>query len=111
MTQSNGQAGTQRPNKQDRSRPMNALIDKTKNLEQTQAMQTLAPTPYTKEQTPTQHNNPRTQFLNNNRNDNIQIFLQGFTPTASTNYSLWKTIKITKQITKSSPSQWVAQGT
>jgi hypothetical protein len=30
-------------------------------LEQTQTTKTLAPTPYIKEQTPTQHSNPRTQ--------------------------------------------------
>jgi hypothetical protein len=34
------------------------FIDKTKNLGHTQM---LAPTPNTKEQTPTQHSNPRTQ--------------------------------------------------
>jgi hypothetical protein len=37
------------------------FIDKTKSLGQTQATQTLAPTPNTKEQMPTQHSNPRTQ--------------------------------------------------
>jgi hypothetical protein len=61
MTQSNGLAGTQRLKKQAHSRPMNAFTDKTKNLGQTQTMQTLAPTPYIKEETPAQHSNPRTQ--------------------------------------------------
>jgi hypothetical protein len=37
------------------------FIDKTKNFGQTQDKQTLAPTPNTKEQTPTQHSNPGTQ--------------------------------------------------
>jgi hypothetical protein len=43
------------------------------------------------------------QLINNNRNHNIQTFLQGLTPAASTDYSLWKAIKKTKQIMKSSP--------
>jgi hypothetical protein len=51
------------------------------------------------------------QLLNNNRNDNIQTFLQDLTPTASIKYSLWKAIKMTKQITESSPPLWMAQGT
>jgi hypothetical protein len=38
------------------------FTDKTKkNLGQTQNTQTLAPTPYIKEQTPAQRSNPRTQ--------------------------------------------------
>jgi hypothetical protein len=35
------------------------------------------------------------RLLNNNRNHNIQTFLQGLTPTAPTDYSLWKAIKKT----------------
>jgi hypothetical protein len=43
------------------------------------------------------------QLLNNNKNDCIQIFLQGLTPTKSTDYSLWKVIKKIKQAKKPSP--------
>jgi hypothetical protein len=51
------------------------------------------------------------QLLNNNRNYSIQTFLQGLTPTASTDYSLWKAIKKTKEITKSPPPLRTTQGT
>jgi hypothetical protein len=41
--------------------------------------------------------------LNNNKNDCIQTFLQGITPTESIDYSLWKvTLKI-KLVKKTSP--------
>jgi hypothetical protein len=51
------------------------------------------------------------QLLNNNKNDCIQIFLQGLTPTESTNYSLWKVTKKIKQIKKPSPPLTTSQGT
>jgi hypothetical protein len=38
-------------------------------------------------------------LLNNNKNDCIQTFLQGPTPTESTVYSLWKGTKKIKQVT------------
>jgi hypothetical protein len=42
----------------------------------------------------------------NTKNSNIQTFLHGLTPTASTNYSLWKTTKKLKPVTQtSSPIQ------
>jgi hypothetical protein len=37
------------------------------------------------------------------KNDSIQTFLQGLTPTDSTDYSLWKVTKKIKQTTKFSP--------
>jgi hypothetical protein len=43
------------------------------------------------------------QLLNNNKNDCIQTFLQGLTPTESIDYSLWKAAKKIKQIKKPSP--------
>jgi hypothetical protein len=43
------------------------------------------------------------QLLNNNKNDCIQTFLQGHTPTESIAYSLWKATKKIKQVKKSSP--------
>jgi predicted deacetylase len=43
------------------------------------------------------------QLLNNNKNDCIQTFLQGLTPTESTDYSLWKVTKKIKQVKKPSP--------
>jgi hypothetical protein len=44
-----------------------------------------------------------TQLLNRNKNDCIQTFLQGLTPTESTGYSLWKETKKIKQFKKPSP--------
>jgi hypothetical protein len=44
------------------------------------------------------------QLPNNNKNVCIQTFLQGLTPTESTDYSLWKATKKIKQVKKSSPS-------
>jgi hypothetical protein len=40
------------------------------------------------------------ELLNNNKNDSIQIFLQGLTPTESTDYSLWKATKKLKHVKK-----------
>jgi hypothetical protein len=45
------------------------------------------------------------QLLNNNKNYCIQTFLQGLTPTKSTDYSLWKATK------KPSPPLRTSQGT
>jgi hypothetical protein len=45
-----------------------SFIDKTKNLGQTQ---TLAPTTYTKDQTPTQHSNLRTQQYQKRQHSNL----------------------------------------
>jgi hypothetical protein len=41
--------------------------------------------------------------LLNNKNDCMQTFLQGFTPTESTDYSLWKATKKIKHVKKPSP--------
>jgi hypothetical protein len=51
------------------------------------------------------------QLLCKNRNDCIQTFLQGLTPTESTDYSLWKVIKKIKQVKKPSPLPRTSQGT
>jgi hypothetical protein len=51
------------------------------------------------------------QLLNTKKNDSIQTFLQGLTPTDSTVYSLWKVTKEIKQIAKSSPPLRTPQGT
>jgi hypothetical protein len=51
------------------------------------------------------------QHLNKNKNDYIQTFLQGLTPTESTDYSLWKAIKKIKQVKKPSPWLRTSQGT
>jgi hypothetical protein len=51
------------------------------------------------------------QLLNTKKNDSIQTFLQGLTPTDTTNYSLWKVTKKIKWITKSSPPLRTPQGT
>jgi hypothetical protein len=50
------------------------------------------------------------QLLNNNKNDCIQTFLQGLTPTESTDYSLWKATKKMKQVKKPPPLR-TSQGT
>jgi hypothetical protein len=50
------------------------------------------------------------QVLNTKKNDSIQTFLQGLTPTDATD-SLWKVTKKIKQITKSSPPLRRPQGT
>jgi hypothetical protein len=42
------------------------------------------------------------ELLNNDRNDYIQTFLQGFTPTESTDNSLWKAPMKLKQVKKTS---------
>jgi hypothetical protein len=51
------------------------------------------------------------QLLNNNNNDFIQTFLQGLTPTESTDYSLWKETKKMKQVKKPSTPLRTSQGT
>jgi hypothetical protein len=51
------------------------------------------------------------QLLNNNKNDCIETFLQGLTPTESTDYSLWKATKKIKQVKKPSPPLRTSQGT
>jgi hypothetical protein len=51
------------------------------------------------------------QLLNRNKNYCIQTFLQGLTPTESTDYSLWKAIKKIKQVKKPSPPLRTSQGT
>jgi hypothetical protein len=51
------------------------------------------------------------QLLNNNKNDCIQTFLQGLTPTESTDYSLCKATKKIKQVKKPSPPLRASQGT
>jgi hypothetical protein len=50
-------------------------------------------------------------LLNNNENDCIQTFLQGLTPTESTDYSLWKATKRIKQVKKPSPPLRTSQAT
>jgi hypothetical protein len=42
------------------------------------------------------------QLLHEHKNFNIRSFLQGLTPTASTDYSLWKTTKKLKPVTQTS---------
>jgi hypothetical protein len=51
------------------------------------------------------------QLLSNNKNYCIQTFLQGHTPTESTDYSLWKVTKKIKQVKKPSPPLRTSQGT
>jgi hypothetical protein len=51
------------------------------------------------------------KLLNNNKNDCIQTFLQGLTPTESTDYSLWKATNKIKQVKKSSPPLRTSQRT
>jgi hypothetical protein len=51
------------------------------------------------------------QLLNNNKNYCIQTFLQRFTQTEFTDYSLWKATKEIKQAKKSSPPLRTSQGT
>jgi hypothetical protein len=46
------------------------------------------------------------QLLNKNKNDCIQTFLQGLTPTESTDYSLWKATKKIKQPLRTSQGSW-----
>jgi hypothetical protein len=50
-----------------------------------------------------------TQLLNN-KNDCIQTFLQGLTPTESTDYSLWKATKKIKHVKEPSPPLRTSQG-
>jgi hypothetical protein len=50
------------------------------------------------------------QLLSNNKIDCIQIFLQGLTPTESTDYYPWKVTKEIKQVKKPSPLR-SSQGT
>jgi hypothetical protein len=58
-----------------------------------------------------QDQHTQTQFLNKNKNDCIQTFLQGLPPTESTDYSLWKATKKIKQGKRPSPPIRTSQGT
>jgi hypothetical protein len=51
------------------------------------------------------------QLLHQHKNANIQKFLHGLTPTASTVYSLWKTTKKLKTVTQPSVPIRTSQGT
>jgi hypothetical protein len=51
------------------------------------------------------------QLLHQHKNANIQTFLHGLTPTASTDYSLWKTTKKLKTVTQPSLPIRTSQGT
>jgi hypothetical protein len=51
------------------------------------------------------------QFLHDHKNYNIQTFLNGLTPTASTEYSLWKTTKRLKAVTQTFTPLRTPQGT
>jgi hypothetical protein len=51
------------------------------------------------------------QLLHDHKNYNIQTFLNGLTPTASTHYSLWKTTKRLKTVTQTSTPLRTTQGT
>jgi hypothetical protein len=53
------------------------------------------------------------QLLNNNKNDCIRTFIQGFTPSESTDsfHPLWKATKKIKQLKKPSPPLRTSQGT
>jgi hypothetical protein len=51
------------------------------------------------------------QLFNNNKNDCIQTFLQGLTPTESIDFSLWKVTKEIKQVKKPYPPFRTSQGT
>jgi hypothetical protein len=53
--------------------------------------------------------NERLQIFN--KNDRIQTFLQGLTPTESTDCSLWKATKKIKQVKEPSPPLRASQGT
>jgi hypothetical protein len=85
-------------------------IDKTKNLGQTQTTQTLAPTPYIKEQTPTQHSNPRTQTTTQQQQKSQH---PNFHPRPHI-YGIHRLFPMEgdkNKITKSSPPLRTAQGT
>jgi hypothetical protein len=43
------------------------------------------------------------QLIRTVKNDQVQTFLQELTPTAATDYSLWKATKNLKRVTHSSP--------
>jgi hypothetical protein len=49
--------------------------------------------------------------LNNNESDCIKTFLQGLTPTESTDYSLWEATKKLKQVKTTSPPLRISRGT
>jgi hypothetical protein len=51
------------------------------------------------------------QLLHDHRNAGIQKFLHGLKPTASTDYSLWKTTKKLKPVTRHSTPIRTSQGT
>jgi hypothetical protein len=50
------------------------------------------------------------ELLNNNKNDCIKTFLQGLTPTDSTDYYLWRGTKKITQVKKPPPLR-ISQGT
>jgi hypothetical protein len=51
------------------------------------------------------------QLLHDHKDYNIQTFLNGLTPTASTDYSLWKSTKRLKTVTQTSTPLRMPQGT
>jgi hypothetical protein len=51
------------------------------------------------------------QLLSNNKNNCIQTFMQGLTPTESNVYSLWNSAKKIKEFRKPSPPLRTSQGT
>jgi hypothetical protein len=72
----------------------------------------MATYPDTNEQKITQQSNARPKTtLHHHKNDGIQKFLHGLTPTASTDYSLQKTTKKLKTITQPSTPIRTSQGT
>jgi hypothetical protein len=98
-TQHNGQAGKQRQNIQTHSRLTNAPYNKTKKIIEKRRLRrsrNRLRTPESKRLL-----NAVAQELKqliSNKNDSIQPFLQGLTPTESTDYILWKAIKEIKQV-------------
>ncbi|PNF20480.1 RNA-directed DNA polymerase from mobile element jockey [Cryptotermes secundus] len=51
------------------------------------------------------------QLLSNNFNESFQHYIQNLSPTASSNYSIWKAVKKNKHITTPSPPLLTPQGT
>jgi hypothetical protein len=51
------------------------------------------------------------QLLSDNHNACFQQYIQNLSPTASTDYSLWKAVRKSKHITPPSPPLQTAQGT
>jgi hypothetical protein len=88
------------------------FTDKTKNLGQTQTTQTLAATPYVKEQTPAQRSNPRTQTTpQQQKSQHPNLPPRPHTYGIHRLFSMEGDKKKTKQITKSSPPLRTTQGT